>query len=137
MAKNVSLIEANAWKGLYYYVLFPLDLLREETDEARAYMQLKLDELLPVLGWLVPLVVLLAVTTTSLNFILLVLFFAVLSGLLALLTKVHLKLAWNQCIEVWLNLWASMVALMILYALVAFALGVFTNPDIDWDSDDD
>lgn len=137
MPKNVSLIEANDWKGLYYYVLFPLDLFREETNEARTYMQLKLDELLPVLGWLVPLVVLLAVTTTSLNFILLVLFFALVSGLLALLTKVHLKLAWNQTTEVWLNLWASMVALMILYALLAFALGVFTNPDIDWDTDDD
>jgi hypothetical protein len=137
MGKSVDFIAANDWKGLYYYLIFPMDLFRPDTDEQQTYMQFKLDELLPVVGWLVPLLVLLTVTTTSLNFFGLVFFFAFEAALLALLTKFHLKLAWNQTTEVGLNLWASMVGMMLAYAVLAFFFGVFTNPDMDFDIDDD
>lgn len=135
MSNRVALINTHGWKGYFYYLLFPLDLFRPDTDEQLAYTETKLGELLPVFGWLVPLLVLLTTTTTSMGFFALIFFFALEAALLALLTKFHLKLAWNQVTELWLNLWAGMVATMIAITVVTFFFGVLTNPDVEFDDD--
>jgi hypothetical protein len=136
MSNRVALIDTYGWKGYYYYLLFPLDLMRPDTDEQLAYQETKLTELLPILGWVVPLLVLITGTTTSMGFFALVLFYALEAALLALVTKFHLKLAWNQTTELWLSLWAGMMAMMLAMTILLFFFGVFTNPDIEWESDD-
>ena len=68
MSNRVALIDTYGWKGYYYYLLFPMDLWRPDTDEQLAYQETKLTELLPILGWLVPLLVLITGTTTSMGF---------------------------------------------------------------------
>ncbi|MNS49991.1 hypothetical protein D3C72_826270 [compost metagenome] len=136
MSNRVALIDTYGWKGYYYYLLFPLDLMRPDTDDQLAYQETKLTELLPILGWLVPILVLLTGTTTSMGFFGLIFFFAVEAAILALITKFHLKLAWNQTTELWLSLWAGMCAMMVALAVLLFFFGVFTNPDIEWESDD-
>lgn len=133
MSNRVALIAAHGWKGYYYYLLFPLDLLRPDTDDQLAYTETKLAELLPVLGWLVPILVLLTTTTTGMGFFALVFFYAFEAAILALVTKFHLKLAWNQVIELWLNLWAGMVAFMFAITLLTFVFGVFTNSELELD----
>lgn len=127
-----TFVETNGWKGLYYYAIFPLDLAGPGSHDRLLYQQTKLEELLPVFGWLVPGIVLLT-NTTGMNFIGLVLFFALEAALLALLTKYHLNLAWNQVVELWLNLWASLAGFMVVFGLLGFFLGIVFNPDIEWD----
>jgi hypothetical protein len=134
-SNRVAMIEAYSWKAFLYYALFPLDLYRHDSDDQLGFMQYRMDELVPILGWVVPVLVLIAMTTTSLNFIGFVLFFAVEAALLAIATKFHLKLAWNQVVELWLNLWASLLLVFIAFSILAFALGVVTNPDVEWDDD--
>ena len=86
MSNRVALIETHGWKGYYYYLLFPLDLFRPDTEDQLAYTETKLNELLPILGWLVPILVLLTTTTTSMGFFALVFFYALVAALLALVT---------------------------------------------------
>jgi hypothetical protein len=122
----------NGWRGQLYYAVFPLDLFGPNNEDRLMYEQTKLEELLPLYGWLVPLIVYITGTTTHLSWFPLVVFFAVEAGLLALITKFHLKLEWNQVTEVWLNLLVSMVAMASVFGIVAFFLGSVSNPEIDW-----
>lgn len=132
MSNRVTILDANGWRGYYYYLLFPLDLLGQDTDERLAYQQSKVEELVPILGWLCPVLVLLS-TTTNLGWGGLLLFLSVEAFILALLTKFHLKLAFNQVIEVWLNLWISMLGMAMVTGVFALIFGGLSNPEIDWD----
>lgn len=132
MSNRVTILDANGWRGYYYYLLFPLDLRGPDSDERLAYQQAKVEELVPTLGWLCPLLVLLT-TTTNLGWGALLLFLSVEALILAVLTKFHLKLGFNQVIEVWLNLWLSMTGMAIVTGLFALIFGGLSNPNIDWD----
>jgi hypothetical protein len=128
----MELARINGWRGIAYYVLFPLDALGELPDERLAYQQAKLEELLPFLGILCPLFVV-GLATTSVGWGGLLLTTSLVSLLLAALSKVHLKLAANQFVEVWLNLWLSMVALSIVLALLGLLFGGLAQPAFNWD----
>jgi len=131
-SNRVTLLQANGWRGYYYYMLFPLDLFGPDTDDRLAYQQTKVDELVPIYGWLLPLIV--GVTALiPLPWYAVLLLFSLAAGLLALLTKFHLKLAGNQTVEVWLNAWLAMVGFAISLALIAFVFGGLSNPEINWD----
>lgn len=132
MSNRTELIESNGWKAYAYYALFPLDLFAPDDQERLLYQQTKLEELMPVLGVLLPVVVFLTGATTSLGFIQLVLFYSVEALLLAAVAKFHLKLAWNQTIEVWLNLWLAMLGTALAMATLAFFFGSMSHPEIDW-----
>lgn len=132
MSNRVTILDENGWRGYAYYLLFPLDLIGADTDERLAYQQQKVEELVPIMLWLCPLLVALA-STTSMGFGSLLLFLSVEAALLALLTKFHLKLAFNQVIEVWLNLWLSMTGMALTLGLLAVIFGGLSNPEIDWD----
>lgn len=132
MSNRVTILDANGWRGYYYYMLFPLDLLGQDTDERLAYQQAKVEELVPILGWLLPIVVLLT-TTTNLGWGGLLVFLSLEAFLIALLTKFHLKLAVNQLVEVWLNLWISMTGMAMVVGVFAMIFGGLANPEIDWD----
>lgn len=132
MSNRVTILDANGWRGYYYYMLFPLDLLGQDTDERLAYQQAKVEELVPILGWLLPIVVLLT-TTTNLGWGGLLVFLSLEALLIALLTKFHLKLAFNQLVEVWLNLWISMTGMAMVVGVFAMIFGGLANPEIDWD----
>ncbi len=132
MSNRVTILDVNGWRGYYYYLMFPLDLLGQDSDERLAYQQAKVEELLPILGWLLPVLVLLT-TTTNLGWGGLLLFLSVEAFIIAVLSKFHLKLAMNQVVEVWLNLWISMTGMAILTGVVAMIFGGLANPEIDWD----
>jgi hypothetical protein len=132
VSNRVTILDANGWRGYYYYLLFPLDLFGQDSDDRLAYQQAKVDELVPILGWLCPLIVVLT-STTSLGWGSLLLFLSLEAFLLALLTKFHLKLALNQVVEVWLNLWISMTGMAIVTGVVAMIFGGLANPEIDFD----
>lgn len=130
-SNRVAILDQNGWRGYSYYMLFPLDLVGPDTDERLAYQQAKVDELVPVLGWLCPLIVL-GTASTSVGFGGMLLFLSLEAALLALLTKFHLKLRFNQLIEVWLNLWLAMVGMALVLGLFAAMFGGLSNPEIDW-----
>lgn len=132
MSNRVTILDANGWRGYYYYLLFPLDLLGQDTDERLAYQQSKVEELVPILGWLCPILVLLT-TTTNLGWGALLVFLSLEALLIAVLTKFHLRLALNQMVEVWLNLWISMTGMALVAGVVAMIFGGLANPEIDWD----
>lgn len=132
VCNRVAILDEHGWRGYWYYALFPLDLFGADTDERLAYQNAKVTELVPVLGWLCPLLVL-GTTGTNLGFGSLLLFLSVEALLLAVLTKFHLKLAANQTIEVWLNLWLSMTGMAMLAGVFAMLFGGLANPEIDWD----
>lgn len=132
MSNRVTILDENGWRGYYYYLLFPLDLLGQDTDDRLAYQQSKVEELVPILGWLCPILVLLT-TTTNLGWGGLLVFLSLEAFLLALLTKFHLRLAMNQTVEVWLNLWISMTGMAMVSGVVAMIFGGLANPEIDWD----
>lgn len=133
MGNRADLIAMNGWRGHLYYALFPLDMFGPSNPDRLMYEQTKLEELQPVLGWLVPMIVLITATTTQLQWFPLVAFFALEAALLALIAKFHLKLEWNQTTEVWLNMLVSMVGTAAVFAIAAFFLGSVSNPEIDWD----
>ena len=132
MSNRVTLLDVNGWRGYYYYFLFPLDLFGQDSDERLAYQQSKVEELVPTLGWLCPVLVLLT-ATTNLGFGALLLFLSLEALILAVLTKFHLRLALNQAVEVWLNLWISMLGMALLTGLFALIFGGLSNPEINWD----
>lgn len=133
MGNRADLVAMNGWRGHLYYAIFPLDFFGPANADRLMYEQTKLEELVPVYGWLLPLIVILTGATTHLQWFPLVAFFAVEAALLALITKFHLKLQWNQVTEVWLNLLVSMVGMAAVFSVVAFFLGSMSNPEIDWD----
>lgn len=132
MGNRADLIAMNGWRGHLYYMVFPLDLFGPNNQDRLMYEQTKLEELVPVFGWLVPMIVLITGATTQLSWFPLVVFLAVEAALLALVTKFHLKLEWNQVTEVWLNLLVSMVGMSAVFGIMAFFLGSVSNPEIDW-----
>lgn len=133
MSQNrAELVEMNGWKGYAYYAIFPLDTFAPDTRDRLAYQQTKLEELLPVYLWLLPLIVLLTGATTTMGGFGFLVFLSLEAFLLALLTKFHLKLAWNQVVEIWLNLWASMAGMALIIAVFAFFFGSMASPTIDW-----
>ena len=133
MSNRVTILDVNGWRGYYYYLLFPLDLfLGADSDERLAYQQCKVEELVPILGWLCPVLVVLT-TTTNLGWGGLLVFLSLEALLLALLTKFHLKLALNQLVEVWLNLWISLIGMAMVVGVVAMIFGGLSNPEINWD----
>jgi hypothetical protein len=128
----MELAHIHGWRGILYYVLFPLDLIGTVSDERLAYQQAKLEELLPILGILCPLFVL-GLASTSVGWGGLLFTTSITALLLGALSKVHLKLATNQLVEVWLNLWVSMVALSIVLALLGWLFGGLSQPNFNWD----
>jgi hypothetical protein len=128
----MELAHIHGWRGILYYALFPLDLIGKVSDERLAYQQAKFEELLPILGILCPLFVL-GLASTSVGWGGLLLATSLVAFMLAALSKVHLKLATNQLVEVWLNLWVSMVALSIALALLGWLFGGLSKPNFDWD----
>jgi hypothetical protein len=128
----VELARINGTRGLLYYALFPLDLFGDVSDQRLAYQQAKLDELFPILGILCPLFVL-GLASTSVGWGGLLLCTSVVALMLAALSKVHLKLAGNQLVEVWLNLWLSMVAWSLVLALLGLLFGGLSQPSFSWD----
>ena len=131
MTNRTTILAANGWRGALYFALFPLDLFGPDTDERLAYQQAKVDELVPFLGWLCPLLVLLS-ATTSLSWGGLLLFLSLEGLLVALVTKFHLQLQLNQLVEVWLNLWLAMLGMAVLFAILAGTLGAFSAPAFNW-----
>lgn len=131
-SNRVTILDEHGWRGYYYFMMFPLDLFGADTDERLAYQNSKVTEVMPVLGWLCPLIVL-ATTTTNLGFGGLLAFLSLEAFLLAVLTKFHLRLAMNQVVEVWLNLWISMTGMAMVAGMVAMLFGGLANPEIDWD----
>ena len=129
---RVAILDEHGWRGYWYFALFPLDLFGADTDERLAYQNAKVQELVPVLGWLCPLLVI-GTMGTSMGFGSLLLFLSLEALILAALTKFHLKLAMNQAVEVWLNLWLSMTGMAMLAGFVAMLFGGLANPEIDWD----
>lgn len=133
MSNRAALLAANGWRGRAYYLLFPLDWFGPDEDDARlAYQQLKIDELVPFHGVAVPLMVFLAAGTPLPWFAFLVLVSAQAAGL-ALLAMVHLKLAFNQAVELWLNTWLASLIMALVLALAAFAMGSLASPEVSWD----
>lgn len=132
MSNRVELIQANGWKGYLYYAFFPLDLFAPDNQDRLLYQQTKLEELLPVYMWLIPLIVLLTGLTTSIGGFGLIVFLSLEAFLLAILTKFHLKLQWNQVVEIWLNLWLAMGLASMVIGIFAFFFGAMANPEIDW-----
>lgn len=132
MSNRVTILAHNGWKGYYYFMLFPLDLFGPDTDERLMYQQTKVQELVPIFGWLVPLLVLSSGTAHMGIFGLLV-FLSLESFLLAFISKFHLKLQWNQVVDIWLNLWLSMTGLALSLGILALVFGGLANPEIDWD----
>ncbi|MEB3329037.1 MAG: hypothetical protein VKQ33_07380 [Candidatus Sericytochromatia bacterium] len=128
----MELARINGWRGIAYYVLFPLDLFGEVPDSRLAYQQAKLEELLPILGILCPLFVL-GLASTSVGWGGLLLTTSLVALMLAALSKVHLRLAPNQLIEIWLNLWLSMVILSVVLALLGLLVGGLSQPSFNWD----
>lgn len=129
---RVAILDEHGWRGYWYFMLFPLDLFGANTDERLAYQNSKVTEVLPVLGWLCPLLVL-GTAGTSMGFGSVLLFLSFEALLLAVLTKFHLKLAMNQVIEVWLNLWLSMTGMAMAAGFFAMLFGGLANPEIDWE----
>lgn len=131
MSNRITILAANGWRGAVYFVLFPLDLFGPDTDERLAYQQAKVDELVPFLLVLCPLLVLLS-STTGLGWGGLLVFLSLEAFLIAGVTKFHLNLALNQLVEVWLNLWLSLVGCAVLVGLVAGILGALSAPAFNW-----
>lgn len=133
MSNRQAILHANGWRGRAYYLLFPLDWFGPDEDDARlAYQQLKVDELVPFHALAVPAMVFLAGGAPLPWFGMWVL----LSGqafMLAVLAYFHLKLAFNQLVEQWLNTWLSATLMALAMGLVAFCLGGFSNPEVPWD----
>ncbi|MEB3284387.1 MAG: hypothetical protein VKN33_03770 [Candidatus Sericytochromatia bacterium] len=131
MSNRISILAENGWRGALYFALFPLDLFGPDTDERLAYQQAKVEELVPFLGWLCPLLVLLSSSTLMGSGGLLI-FLSLEAFLIAGVTKFHLRLATNQWVEVWLNLWLSMLGFAVLMSLLAGVLGLFSAPSFNW-----
>lgn len=129
---SLDMVQINGWRGWHYYLLFPLDAFGTTSDARLAYQQAKLEELLPFLGWLCPLFVV-GAATTSLGWGGLLLLLSLEAALLAGLSKFHLDLAPNQAVEVWLNLWLSMLGMSFVVAVGGLVFGGLAAPTFEWD----
>ncbi|MEB3198531.1 MAG: hypothetical protein VKP62_15140 [Candidatus Sericytochromatia bacterium] len=132
MSNWLSLSAEHGWRAYVYAALFPLDLFGDDTDARLAYQHTKITELVPFLGVLCPLLVMLS-AATSMGWIALLVFLSLEAFLIALMTKFHLKLAGNQLMEVWLNLWISMVLMATTLGLLALLFGGWSSPNFNWD----